>query len=352
MTPDKFSYPDTAPMGEPLPVEPTWVESYEVSLSPDIGKLVMALAKAQLAFKPVLKQTANEGFKRNGVASKYADLATYIDATQEALATNELVVMQWPDVSPGAKSMSLVSILAHSSGQWVRGKLTLPAMGRDGFTAQSCGSSITYARRYSYAAITGCASEDDDGNAASGRGTVEAAQAVGEQKIKDLQAKTRAQEQAKLSDLTGPLQDSIAAAQAHKPAGNGHGTPESVKASVEAAKDADLFDTLSGTIQTVRNMKTSPAKGSRGYRKIVLTTIQGAELIDVELSSFDNFKMSDTNCFEALDDSRTVGSTATLVVERNGKYLNLRDIKQIGDREWDARMGVIHRDTTQELPYR
>src|SRR5262249_55696973 len=91
--------------------------------------------------------------------------------------------MQWPDVSPEAKSMSLVSILAHSSGEWIKGTLTLPATGRDGFTAQSCGSSITYARRYSYAAITGCASEDDDGNAASGRGSVEAAQAVAQEKI-------------------------------------------------------------------------------------------------------------------------------------------------------------------------
>jgi hypothetical protein len=164
----------------PVVLEQVW----EVTMSnPWTGKLIEALAKAQLEFKSVLKQTDNAAFMRGGRASKYADLAEYIDATQEPLAKNGLVVTQWPDVSPEAKSMSLVSFLMHSSGEWMRGKLTLPAIGRDGFTAQSCGSSITYARRYSYAAITGCASEDDDGNSASGRGTSEAAQEVAKAKI-------------------------------------------------------------------------------------------------------------------------------------------------------------------------
>ena len=163
---------------EPVVLERVW----EVTHTPTIGKLVAALAKAQLNFKPVLKQTDNAAFMRGGKASKYADLATYIDATQEALAKEEIVVMQWPDVSPEAKSMTLTTILAHSSGEWYQGTLTLPALGRQGFDAQSCGSSITYARRYTYAAITGCASEDDDGNAASGRGSHEAAQEVAKAK--------------------------------------------------------------------------------------------------------------------------------------------------------------------------
>lgn len=167
-------------------VLPELLELWEVTHTPSIGKLVLALSKAQLEFKSVLKQNENAAFTRGEKKSFYADLATYIDATQEALAKQELVVMQWPDVSVDAKSMSLISILAHSSGEWMRGKLTLPALGRDGFTAQSCGSSITYARRYSYAAITGCAAEDDDANSASGRGSREAAQQVGTAKVEEL----------------------------------------------------------------------------------------------------------------------------------------------------------------------
>lgn len=159
-------------------------QRWEVSLSPIwTGKLIEALAKAQLKYKPVLKTQENEAFSRGLRKSKYADLVEYIDATQAALAEHGLVVTQWPDVSPQAKSMSLISYLMHSSGEWMRGKLTLPALNRDGFTAQSCGTAITYARRYSYAAITGCASEDDDGNAASGQGSKAAAQEVAKGKI-------------------------------------------------------------------------------------------------------------------------------------------------------------------------
>src|SRR5271167_3299551 len=58
-------------------------EVFEVTLSPNwTGKLIEALAKAQLKFKPVLKQTDNAAFVRGGVVSKYADLAQYIDSTQ------------------------------------------------------------------------------------------------------------------------------------------------------------------------------------------------------------------------------------------------------------------------------
>jgi hypothetical protein len=178
-------------MSEPEKVQPetsaAFEEVFEITWSGTFSELVKALAKAQLSYKPVLKQNENEAFTRGNRKSFYADLATYIDATQKALAENGLVVIQWPTVATHAESMSLISILAHSSGEWMRGKLTLPAGGRNGFTPQSCGSSITYARRYSYAAITGCAAEDDDGNAASGQGTAKAAQ---DEARRQLEAKT------------------------------------------------------------------------------------------------------------------------------------------------------------------
>lgn len=146
--------------------------SWDVCWSPEgIAKLVEALAKAQLKYKPVLKRNENEAFKRGNRVSKYADLAEYLDATQAALAAEGLVVMQWPDISPVSREMRLVTILAHSSGEWMKGKLTLPAIGRGDFSAQTCGSAITYGRRFAYGAITGCASEDDDGNSTSQQGT-------------------------------------------------------------------------------------------------------------------------------------------------------------------------------------
>jgi len=168
-------------------------------------------------------------------------------------------------------------------------------------------------------------------------GSKEAAKAVGEQKLKEIQAKVAAQkkpfsEYVPETDMEKKLKQSIEQVKS-KP---------NLTEMLESARNDGLFDEMSGTIQNVRNMKTSPAKGNRPYRRISFTTIRkdGDELVDIEISAFDNFKMSDTTCFEALDAPDTIGGTALLVVERVDKYFNLKDIKQLGNREWDARLGV------------
>jgi hypothetical protein len=57
------------------------------------------------------------------------------------------------------------TILMHASGEWIKGEpFFLPVNKAD---AQGFGSCATYARRYSLAAISGVAPEDDDGNAAA-----------------------------------------------------------------------------------------------------------------------------------------------------------------------------------------
>ena len=145
--------------------------------SPQIGQLVAALASAQLQFEPLHKGSDNPFFK-----SRYADLSQVIAATRKALADNGLVVMQTPVVRD--KLAGVVSILAHKSGEWIEDELLLPA-GVAKFDAQTVGSAITYARRYSYQALIGVAAEeDDDANDASGNtGSKAAAQAVAARKI-------------------------------------------------------------------------------------------------------------------------------------------------------------------------
>jgi hypothetical protein len=77
--------------------------------------------------------------------------------------------------------------------------LVLPAADERGFTAHSIGKAMTYARRYSWQAITGTVGEDDDdGNSASGVGSREEAQAVGKAKIAALQASSKAAKDAPL----------------------------------------------------------------------------------------------------------------------------------------------------------
>jgi hypothetical protein len=149
-----------------------------------IGELIGALALAQLDFKPIVRDTINPYYGK-----KYADLSQCIAATQPALAKNGLVVIQFPNADTNMKTLRLVSVLGHSSGQWMRATLTLPAemSGKDGkmrFDSQSVGAAMTYARRYSYQCLTGTAAEtDDDGNAAVGNGTKQAAQTVAKDKL-------------------------------------------------------------------------------------------------------------------------------------------------------------------------
>jgi ERF superfamily len=128
--------------------------------SAEINELASALAKAQGSITGALKDSANPFFK-----SKYADLASCWDACRTALSMSGLAVVQCPMTDP--TGTYLVTILMHSSGQWIQSSLQVQC--KDD-SAQAMGSGLTYARRYALAAMVGIAQIDDDGNSASGRG--------------------------------------------------------------------------------------------------------------------------------------------------------------------------------------
>lgn len=131
--------------------------------SESIAALAAALSKAQSAITGALKDSANPFFK-----SKYADLAACWDACRQQLAANNLAVIQTTEVT-GAGTV-LVTTLAHSSGEWMRGYL--PVLTKDA-GPQGQGSGLTYARRYALAAMVGLAQIDDDGEASLTRGKKE-----------------------------------------------------------------------------------------------------------------------------------------------------------------------------------
>jgi hypothetical protein len=197
----KFEYPEwpDTPVPTAGPLETAPIAS--IRHSNTMGKLAGALAKAQLEFKAVLKQNDNPAFR-----SKYADLATVIEATQQALALQEVVVIQSPTTR--GKDLTLTTLLLHSSGEWIASDLTMPATMRERFDAQSVGSAISYARRYSLQAVLGVAGEDDDGNEASGQGSQKAADAVAKQKIADFEArKGKKPDDDKYADVKASLSD-------------------------------------------------------------------------------------------------------------------------------------------------
>jgi hypothetical protein len=129
--------------------------------SESLGELAKALVKVQAVVEGAKKDSANPFFK-----SKYADLESVWGVCRPPLTENGLAVVQTTE--PNEHGITLVTTLLHTSGQWMRGKLSMRPVKDD---PQGLGSCITYARRYALAALVGVVQVDDDGEGASGRGT-------------------------------------------------------------------------------------------------------------------------------------------------------------------------------------
>jgi len=128
--------------------------------SESIAKLADALAKAQGQVRAAVKGNINPHFK-----SKYADLGAVFDACREALSKNGIAVSQVPSIGGETNTGAvLVTILMHSSGEWLSGEYPLLPVKND---PQGFGSALTYARRYSLSSMVGIAADEDDDNAAS-----------------------------------------------------------------------------------------------------------------------------------------------------------------------------------------
>lgn len=127
--------------------------------SQDISQLLEALSKAQAIMEGAMKDSSNPFFK-----AKYADLSSVWEACRDPLTKNGLSVTQ---VMQHIDSQSfLVSILGHSSGQWIKSMIPVNPAKPD---IQALGSAITYCRRYALAALVGVCPEDDDGEKAMDR---------------------------------------------------------------------------------------------------------------------------------------------------------------------------------------
>lgn len=120
--------------------------------SEQINEIAKAICKAQESMTFAKKDGYNPHFKSN-----FADLASVISALKEPFAKAELSYTQI------VSDDHLVTMLMHSSGQWIKSKLKIMVTKND---AQGFGSGLTYARRYALSAIAGIAQDDDDANGA------------------------------------------------------------------------------------------------------------------------------------------------------------------------------------------
>jgi len=128
-------------------------------MSENINELATALSKAQGEMTVAGKNQKNPFFK-----SSYADLEAIIAASRPALSKYGLSVIQSPVVDEHNVSF-LITMLLHSSGQWIKSKAMHNPQKQD---VQSLSSYNTYLKRMCYTSLIGVVvGEDDDGNAAS-----------------------------------------------------------------------------------------------------------------------------------------------------------------------------------------
>lgn len=106
--------------------------------------------------------------------AKYADLASVWAAIRKPLTDNGLAVIQTTE--PYKDGITVVTTLLHTSGEAFTARLSCEVPkskpdknGQIKPNVQGLGSTITYLRRYSLAAMVGVAPIDDDGEAAMGR---------------------------------------------------------------------------------------------------------------------------------------------------------------------------------------
>lgn len=125
--------------------------------SESIASLATALAEAQGEIENATKNSQNPHLK-----NRYADLAEILNTVRPVLSRHGLAVSQHPSFADNM--VQVETILLHKSGEWMASTITTPVQKAD---PQGVGSAVTYARRYSLAAIVGLSQEDDDGHAAS-----------------------------------------------------------------------------------------------------------------------------------------------------------------------------------------
>lgn len=136
--------------------------------SETIGKLAAALSKAQGEMAAAPKDA-------RGNFGRYSTLDSLWDVARPVLAKYELALVQSTDITPDGRCV-LLSVLTHSSGEWISGVYPVEPVQK---TPQGMGSAMTYARRYSFSAMIGLTSDEDDDGALASRGGGGAAGANG-----------------------------------------------------------------------------------------------------------------------------------------------------------------------------
>lgn len=129
------------------------------STSESIENIAAALAAAQA---DITHADANSTGQAGKGVYKYAKLENIITEVKPHLTKQGISFVQLP--TREGNDCGVTTILMHKSGEFIKCTFMMP--GNQNLSPQGFGSLLTYARRYSLAALTGIGQEDDDAKSA------------------------------------------------------------------------------------------------------------------------------------------------------------------------------------------
>jgi ERF superfamily protein len=132
--------------------------------SESVAALASALAKAQAELiNPEKSLTATIRTGRAGGAERifrYAPLSSGLDIVRKTLGQHEIATVQTTAIDQVAGIVSLSTMLAHASGEWIASEWPVCPVAETA-NPQRMGAALTYARRYALFTLVGIAGEDD-----------------------------------------------------------------------------------------------------------------------------------------------------------------------------------------------
>jgi hypothetical protein len=132
--------------------------------SESIGAIAGALAKARAELtnpEKSLTATIRSPSPREGDRTfRYASLSSGLDIVRKALGKHEIATVQTTSIDPEAGLIRLITVLAHSSGEWVSSDWPVCPISETA-APHKMGAALSYARRYALFTLVGIAGEDD-----------------------------------------------------------------------------------------------------------------------------------------------------------------------------------------------
>jgi hypothetical protein len=217
--------------------------------SESIASLAAALAKAQAELtnpeKSLVATIRPNGPGEAERSFRYAPPSSGLDIVRKTLGQHEIATVRTTAIDQTAGIVSLTTVLAHSSSEWIASDWPVCAISETA-TPHRMGAALTYARRYALFTLVGIAGEDD----------IDA------------------------PDLKAPNPPTSAAA---KPIPNRHGrlnggqsipgrggsiaVPNPAKPILGAEASATLRDQLVGELKKLPHL-TTPPTGRTGFRRV------------------------------------------------------------------------------------